>query len=426
MRNKYFLTPIFIGLIVSAIPFYILPALAASRTSPYLPGETLNPDCSPTDTNCTVSKPVTYDTTDINVPIGTSTAASLLELYSVSVSPILTITAATPTASYDPYLQFRTGAAPSTKFVLGVDYSDSNKFKIATSSIGTNDILVIDQNGNVGIGTSTPAYKLDVVGDLRVTASSTLGNVISGVWQGTAITDAYIANDITLTDITQITNRSILDTSETLTVARGGTGITTAPSAHGQLLMASSTGWVVGNLLAGANMTITTSTPGQITFTSTGGGGGGVATTTPFSAGYIPYATSSSAITNSNIFQLGDNIGIGTTDPQKKLDVLYADSSAQLRLSQSTSIYAEFYINSVGDLRISATGGDIRISDENLWVCLDGSCAISTTTDKGNVVVETAFMFDNNFKFKKVSATTTALYDSTTSTDPIIIFDELE
>ncbi len=48
--------------------------------------------------------------------------------------------------------------------------------------------------GNVGIGTTTPQYKLDLQGDLRVLTSSTLGNVISGVWQGTAIADAYISS----------------------------------------------------------------------------------------------------------------------------------------------------------------------------------------------------------------------------------------
>src|SRR3990172_9385959 len=38
-----------------------------------------------------------------------------------------------------------------------------------------------------------------------------------------------------------------------------------------------------------------------------------VATTSPFTTGYIPYATSNLTITNSSIFQSGNNIGIGTT-----------------------------------------------------------------------------------------------------------------
>ena len=62
------------------------------------------------------------------------------------------------------------------------------------------------------------------------------------------------------------------------------------PTITGQVPMASSTGsgfqWIAGNFIAGSNMTITTSTAGQITFTSTGGGGD------PYLPGFIT-ATSS-------------------------------------------------------------------------------------------------------------------------------------
>ena len=64
---------------------------------------------------------------------------------------------------------------------------------------------------------------------------TTLGTLSSGTWQGTAIADAYVANDITLTNLTQITNRAISDTTGTLAVARGGTGATTAAGARTSL-----------------------------------------------------------------------------------------------------------------------------------------------------------------------------------------------
>ncbi len=115
-----------------------------------------------------------------------------------------------------------------------------------------------DTNNRLGLGTITPNYTLDVSGDIRTsatlyastteitnltitTASSTqltvsdkswLGTVLGGTWQGTSITDTYIDDDITLTNITQITNRAISDTSGTLLVGRGGTGLTTATAGY--------------------------------------------------------------------------------------------------------------------------------------------------------------------------------------------------
>jgi hypothetical protein len=50
------------------------------------------------------------------------------------------------------------------EFTLGVDRTDSS-FRIADSGgLGTNDRLVIDTSGNVGIGTSSPNTKLTIVG----------------------------------------------------------------------------------------------------------------------------------------------------------------------------------------------------------------------------------------------------------------------
>ena len=48
-------------------------------------------------------------------------------------------------------------------WTLGVDYSDSGKFKINESgTVGTLTALTIDASRNVGIGTETPAYRLDL------------------------------------------------------------------------------------------------------------------------------------------------------------------------------------------------------------------------------------------------------------------------
>ncbi|MBI4064143.1 MAG: hypothetical protein HY401_07570 [Elusimicrobia bacterium] len=55
-------------------------------------------------------------------------------------------------------------------YSMGVDRSDAGKFKINRGgNIGdNNDIVINDADGNVGIGTQSPAKKLHVAGDLRV------------------------------------------------------------------------------------------------------------------------------------------------------------------------------------------------------------------------------------------------------------------
>ena len=99
--------------------------------------------------------------------------------------------------------------------------------------------------------------------------------------------------------------------------------------------------------------------------------------TSSMSAGYITLATSTSKLVNSNIFQSGSNIGIGTTTPQTALNI-YGDTSApQLRID-----------------RISVGGAAIRVGNPSqifsfgLSASLNNifTIATGTTIDSGNVL----------------------------------------
>lgn len=61
----------------------------------------------------------------------------------------------------DPRLGFTVQGA--TDWSIGVDNSDSDKFKLSYSdTLGTNDRVVVDSTGKVGIGTASPTQRLQV------------------------------------------------------------------------------------------------------------------------------------------------------------------------------------------------------------------------------------------------------------------------
>ncbi len=115
-------------------------------------------------TNTAVGTSTIFLSTAGNVGIGTTSPNSLLTLTGTSPQVSLTTSAS----------QGQSG------WVYGIDTSDANKFKIAssTSSLSTNTRLTIDGNGNVGIGLTGPNRKLDILdasaAQLRLTYSDNL------------------------------------------------------------------------------------------------------------------------------------------------------------------------------------------------------------------------------------------------------------
>ncbi len=97
--------------------------------------------------------------TATRVSIGITTTNNLLTLFGTGAgNATLQIEGE---GGADPYINFLANNAQH--WSLGIDDSDSDKFKLSEhSALGTNDYFVVDTSGNVGIGTDSPDYKLDV------------------------------------------------------------------------------------------------------------------------------------------------------------------------------------------------------------------------------------------------------------------------
>lgn len=87
------------------------------------------------------------------------------------------------------------------------------------------------------------------------------------------------------------------------------------------------------------------------------------------------------------------------------LGITKAIGSAQLNIQQNSAVNAGFYVDSSGDLTVSTTGENIRMNDQNLWVCV-GSCGATPPAegDSGNIILERSIIFNNNYKLKQSTA----------------------
>ncbi len=99
------------------------------------------------------------------IGIGTTTPAELLEIASGSSTTTLQIS--NSFLDGDPQLAF---ALSGTKtFTMGIDNSDSDKFKIGTTAVNTGTKVTIDSSGNMGVGTTAPAELFEIKNDSPTT-----------------------------------------------------------------------------------------------------------------------------------------------------------------------------------------------------------------------------------------------------------------
>ena len=369
-------------------------------------------------------------------------------------------------ADGDPQLKFYINDIGT--FTLGVDDSDSDKFKIGTSDLNTNTRLTIDGSGNVGIGTTTPIDKFHVVGGITSTglADSLDGNVGSiqigydgtnGVirtWYSSPLIYSVYAHHRFDTNgsermrITNTGNVGIGTSSPSSMLTLNGTtpyiriersGVNTWQIQNNYLSVQN--GFSVNNITAGTtpffigengNVGIGTTSPGSKldvngTFSLLGGAGGywlngvqGNSTpggNSPFLAlvdnntissatyGWLFYDSNADgsfnlyrrngSTTGNQVLTISrstGNVGIGTTSPNARLDIVStATGSEGLRVDGATGGFA-FVVRGGGDytshIRAGATiGVNYFTTPPSNGLIVEGNVGIGTTTPSTNLEV---------------------------------------
>lgn len=297
------------------------------------------------------SNTLSIDALNNRIGIGDASPDQFLEiLTSTAVNTQLSI-GNTNAGTYDPQIGFELADGTNT-FTMGVDDSDSDKFKISTTALGTNDRLTIDANGIVGINTTGTSGRLNV----ETTTQNTMaivGQITDATPVGAgeqpvdkALRLVALSSDAITGDAIDNAQRSTygidIDAGDSGALTDGGQGA--IKFVYGIYTESSDTGTHV------ATGALSESTVYGGYFSAAGKSANVTGIT------YGIYATATGGDNNyAGIFDAG-SVGIGTITPDRGLEVLDA-SNPQLRLSQSDSTtYADFQIDSNGDLIVSVDG----------------------------------------------------------------------
>ena len=186
-------------------------------------------------------------------------------------------------------------------------------------------------------------------------------------------------------------------TFATTTCGSGGGGSTTINSLLGPNF----------TIAAGTGISVATSGPNTITVTNTGGGGSGVPSTTPYTSGYVPYATSTLALTNSNIYQ----------DSSGQIAIATTTTGYTLNVAGNINATGQVYINGVPASTITSTSSLVGITNSAspyttaLGV---GAAATTTTTGIANTFIGYQSGYSNTFGAYNTANGYGSLYSNTT------------
>ena len=310
--------------------------------------------------------------TDITNPtiIGGTISDTSISAGSLSASGTTTL-AGLSLGSISGFLKATAGAVSTALVDLAADVTGI--LPLANGGTGTSSAPTY---GKVLLGNSSGTYDL--------VATSSLGISSSALPSGTTGQFPYYAADGT----------TLTATSSVYLATTGNIGIGSSTPTYRLSVEGTSS---LGNEARAGYFTATSTTA-----TSTFAGGVGVGTTTPFARFAVQgagsgtgtlfnlansaFTTVMNVLDNGMAYVLG-NFGIGTSTPWRKLSITDTVSSPQVAIAYDATRYAQLQVDSVGDLTLSAQGGNVYITNENFFACTSG-CPAGAPTGTGNLLAE--------------------------------------
>jgi hypothetical protein len=274
-----------------------------------------------------------------SVGIGTTSPASKLHVSSPGTFGTQTIVATLSSDTARPVLQFSESSAGGIESGMSIEYDGQGSGvsnKIYINNVTGSPVFTVTSGGNVGIGTTSPTQKLDVVGNIKLSNNSSL------IWRNAAnnadisILQLTSTNDLNIgTTSSSVPSTIRLHTSNTERMridASGNVGIgTTSPNGH-MLDIASTQGNVNNSAIralfpAGGGLLNTEF--GALAYR------GGV-----WTAVYGKQGAASSAA------YFDGNVGIGTPSPSAKLEVVGDNTDGQIIIARASNPDQKLFLRS--------------------------------------------------------------------------------
>ncbi len=105
-------------------------------------------------------------------------------------------------------------------------------------------------------------------------------------------------------------------------------------------------------------------------------------------------------------------LGIGTSTPTHRLSVANAASAPQFSLSYNSGAWTTQQVDASGNWTQTSSGGYNIFSNDNVEICANGSCPTTTATSTaGNLFVENAVVIGDGFSLREIDGLSLGLYN---------------